>query len=281
MSGAISTLILGPSGAGKSSFLRSALRAAGSGIVAMAPGRDEENSYGSLLKNPAYVFEGFDDVEWMPTIGSKVVAGKANYLRWAKARFDEVKDDVAAGLPPRYKVFGMDTATSLTRLGFNSTLAGMNLSEPPPAQSPDGFVFYSRLRQSLDELFRIPRAMKGYGVHWIALGHISERDIKETASSAVGEGGKVKGIAADVPGGFRDVLPSFFDVVMHAGVRKQEVIVDNVKTIVDKHYLRWKPSPARPTKSRFGSLDPNELIPNSWESVYKRIVAAEEARDKE
>jgi hypothetical protein len=271
---AISVLLMGPSGAGKSSFLRSVLKAFGSGAVALAPGLDEINSYAELRGKPGYVFEGFDDVGFMPSLGKEglAVEGMNNLLRWQRGIYSEVMEDVKAGRRPRYAVFGMDTVSAMGILGYNATLIKTGRDIPPPAQSPDGAQFYTLLRQYQEQMFRIPRALKGLGVNFIALSHIVERDTTEVTNTNTEA--RMKSIVAAVPGGFRDVLPGYFDAVFHAGVTKRKV----GEKIEDLHYLRWKPSGKRPTKSRFGSLSETEIIPNDWSEVAKRIDAAIETR---
>lgn len=273
MPNARSYLVLGPTGAGKSSFIRTALKALGSGAIALAPGEDEINSYSSIRDNPAFLFKGFDDPLFYPSLKESVVEGHAELLRWQKKIFLEVKEDIAAGKPPRYAAYAMDTATALGTLAYNATLVKSGRDTPPAAQSPDGAFFYTLLKQKLDEMFHIPRALKGLGVHWIAVGHVNERDTTEVSSAAVET--KTKSIVAAIPGGYRDILPSFFDVVLHAGVATvKEKDAKGVDTLVDKHYLQWRPSAKRPTKSRFGSLSPNVKIPNNWKSLNEKIDAA-------
>lgn len=264
-------LVIGPSGSGKSSLLKSALVHYGSGAVAMAPGMDESNSYASLLERPEYAFAGFDDSEFMPELGEWYALGHKRMLTWLKSVWTAVTDDVRAGKPPRYAVIGGDTMTAAARLGYNATLARYKMETPPAAQSPDGAAFYGYMRSLIESQFRLLRAIRGMGVHLIATGHPKE-------VSKVGEIAKVdvgtNKIMPDIPGGVRDIIPSYFDVVFHAGVSAD---AKGGRT----HYLQWLPDPKRPTKSRLGKLGPNDKIvlpapPMQWPMVAGLIEKAAE-----
>src|SRR5258708_2078829 len=98
-----SVLLTGASGTGKSSLIRGALELYGSGIVVLAPGFDELDSYRGLSASN-YAFQGFDDVLYQPALGDKVASGHTEMVKWLKERYLEIKADVTAGKPPPYAV---------------------------------------------------------------------------------------------------------------------------------------------------------------------------------
>lgn len=260
-----SILVTGASGVGKSTFLCKALEAEGSGCVLASPA-DELDSYSPLLDNPSYAFQAIDDGLYTPTLkdGSKPT-GLADGLAWLKQRFVEVLSDAKANKAPRYAVLGLDTVSAMGSLATNATMANYSRTEPPPALSPDGAAFYTYLRMKQEELMRLARAFRGYGVHLIALSHEVETEVgPEKVASTID--GKVKVHLPAVPGAFRAALPSFFSTVLHAGVAPGS-------NGTRQHYVQWKPDPKRPTKTRFGDLGQDKLN-NDWLMIKTAIEQA-------
>lgn len=268
-----SVLLTGSSGAGKSTLIRGALEHYGSGLVVLAPGTDEIDSYGKLTEDKAFVFKGFDDTLFQPTLGKdwSKATGHVELVSWLKDRYLELKSDVDAGNSPKYAVLGVDTLSAVGRLAYNSTLARFGLSEPPPAIGSSGAPFYSYLRGVLESSVRLMRAIRGLGVHWVVAAHPTEA---ETTAIQQTEGAKLSSkIMPDLPGGFKNVLPSFFNIVLDVNIDTN-----------GKHFVRWSGDPKRVTKSRFGALasTPKIELPNNaktaWESIANAIeVAANKA----
>lgn len=266
-----SILLTGPSGAGKSSFARGALVAEGSGLVLASPMDELDSYYG--LESPKYVMQSFDDASYLPSetadhIGSPT--GLRDAIRWLRLRYAEVAKDIAEGKPPRYAVLVLDTVSAMGSLATNAAMFKYGRNEPPAAMSPDGAAFYTYLRQRQEELLRLARAFRGFGVHLIALCHVVEKDVKDTAVAKIADGTSKMNMPA-VPGAFSAQLPSFFSTVLSAGV----IPGPNNSRI---HYVQWKPDPKRPNKNRFGDLDPNDRIKNDWLSVKQKIEAAAAAK---
>lgn len=262
-----SILLLGPTGTGKSSFIRQMLDHYGSGAIALAPGVDEKNSYGHLLENPAYVFEGFEEESFQPYMNVWEVNAMKDAITWLNGIRDLVKADVAAGQEPRYKVLAIDTASAMARYAVNVTMAQLRMKQPPAAKSPEGAAYYSVLKQTQESLYRPIRAIYGYGVNVVAAAHVTEN---ENISEAQVAEKSAKVILPDVPGGFKTVLPSFFDAVLHTQIVRSPQGV--------KHILQWKPDMKRPTKSRLGDLGEGSTIPNDFNEFLRRVEAAEEKR---
>lgn len=260
-----SILLTGASGTGKSSLIRGALEHYGSGAVVLAPGRDEADSYGLLLDNPAYRFGGFDDILYQPALGDKTATGHTDMVKWLKQLYLDLKSDLDAGRPLRYAVLGVDTLSAVGRLAYNQTLAKFGLSEPPAAIGSSGAPFYSYIRNVLESGVRLMRAIRGLGVHWVVASHPTEAEV--TAIQAT-DGVKSK-IMPDLPGGFKNILPSFFNVVLDVSIDAK-----------GKHFVRWAGDPKRVTKSRFGPLASTPLIElptnakASWETVAGAVERA-------
>jgi len=260
-----SILLTGASGVGKSTVIRGALETFGSGAIVLAPGSDEADSYLGLIGRPSFVFKGFDDTLYQPSLGDKVATGHTDMVRWLKAIYLEVRADVDAGKPPRYAVLGIDTLSAVGRLAYNATLSKFGLSEPPAAIGSSGAPFYSFLRNVLESGVRLMRAIRGCGVHWVVASHPTEAEVTAIQDTS---GIKSK-IMPDLPGGFKNVLPSFFPVVL-------DIAIDDK----GKHFARWSGDPRRVTKSRFGALalTPKIELPsgakNSWLAIQTAIDSA-------
>lgn len=265
-----SVLLTGASGVGKSTLIRGALEYYGSGLVVLAPGLDEVDSYIGL-DGPNYAFQGFDDVSFQPLLGEFKATGFEDMVRWLGMRYKELKSDVDGGKTLRYQVLGVDTISAVGRLAYNQAMAHFHRTEPPAAKSPDGAAFYSYLRNTLESGVRLLRAIRGLGVHWIAASHPTEAE--PTQIQQTGElPGKVSKIMPDLPGGFKNVLPSFFTTVL-------DVNIDAKK----KHTVRWEGDPKRVTKSRLGPLssDGKIALPDTAKEAWKVIAdAVEAAKDK-
>lgn len=268
-----STLVTGPSGTGKSTLARGALEYFGSGIVVLAPGQDEKNSYITLFNKPEYEFVDFDDVEFQPSIGEWQATGHTDLIKWLMAKFKQLKADKAAGkeLP---KVLVCDTVTSVMRLAFNATLAKFKMQNPPPAISPDGASFYGYMRQQMEGSVRLMRAIRGLGLHWVCLAHPTEAEVKEVQKTDV-DAGKSK-VMPDIPGGYKNAFPASFDLVVNTNIGKR----DNKGKTERFHYIQWGGDPKRVTKSRLGELGEfgNIALPKeaklAWELVMERVKMA-------
>lgn len=208
-----------------------------------------------------------DDVEYQATVKGTKATGHDDMIKWLRERYAEVKADVEAGKPPRYAVLGVDTLSAVGRLAYNATLARFNLTEPPPAIGSSGAPFYSYLRIILESGVRVMRGLRGLGVHWIVASHPTEAEttaIQQTANAPSGSK-----IMPDLPGGFKNQLPSFFTTVLHVDIGQKGV-----------HYARWGGDQKRVTKSRLGDLGGDgkiDLPPkakDAWELIAGRIEAA-------
>lgn len=263
-----SVLLTGASGSGKSTIIRGALEHYGSGAVLLCPGKDEIDSYGKLYGNPNYLFGDFDDIFFQPALGDKdwnVATGHQDMVKWLRDVFVAVKADSDAGRPLRYRVLAVDTLSAVGRMAYNQTLARFKLSEPPPAIGSSGAPFYSYIRGVLESGVRLMRAIRGLGVHWIVASHPTSAEV--TAIQQMENAKISEKIMPDLPGGFKNVLPSFFNTVLDVNIDTN-----------GKHYVRWGGDPKRVTKSRFGALGPNPKIelPSSGLGAWTTIQTAVE-----
>jgi hypothetical protein len=261
-----SVLIVGPSGTGKSTFAYKALKALGSGIVVMAPGVDEQNSYVDLLDNPAYKFAGFDDLDWAPSIGQKSATGLNEMLKFLD---DERLRVSKLPVEERPKVIVVDTQSGVGRLAFNNTLAKFNMTEAPPVRGEQGYPFFTRLLQLQEAQMRKVRAFRAMGLHMIVLSHSSEKE--NVSEAAVAERG-AKMIMPAVPGSFNSVLPGYFDLVMYSQISKDS----QGKPV---YQLQWRGDMKRPSKSRIGALGNQSHVANDWLTVQKMLAEAVEKRE--
>lgn len=273
-----SVLLTGASGVGKSTIIRGALEAYGSGLIVLAPGTDEIDSYYGLVGKSGYVFQGFDDVEFQPSLKEFKAEGHRELVTWLKARYAELLADKEAGKELRYKVLGVDTISAVARLAYNATLVKFNYSTPPAAKSPDGAAFYGHLRITMESSVRLMRAIRGLGVHWIAAAHPVEGEATEIQKTDE-DVGKTK-IMPDIPGGLKNSLPSYFNTVINENIGKKEVKGEKGKAeTVRVHYVQWAGDAKRVTKSRLGNLGEKGYIvlPNSARGAWEKIAGAVEA----
>lgn len=265
-----SLLITGPSGSGKSTFARKALEAEGSGLILAGP-EDELDSYFGLDES-SYVKKSIDDSFYTPSLKGVVghsvgePSGLRDGIQWLRQKGMEVSAAVKSGKPSPYAVLVLDTVSFMGSLASNAAMHKYGHTHPPAAMSPDGAAFYTYLRMAQEELLRVARGFRGYGVHLIALSHEVETEVGDDKIAKEIQG-KSKLYMPAVPGAFRTALPSFFSTVLHAGVMPG----DKDSRI---HYLQWKPSSKMATKNRFGPLDKNDKILNDWVTVKGKIEAA-------
>jgi hypothetical protein len=261
-----SILLTGASGTGKSTLIRGALEHYGSGLVLLAPGKDEIDSYVGL-EEPKYCFGAFDDLDFNPQAKEWTANGHLDAVKWLQQRRKELESDLAAGRELRYRVLGVDTISALARLAYNATLAHFKRDTPPPAQSPDGAAFYGHLRITLEQSARGMRALRGLGLHWLVAAHPTEAEATPMQQTA-GAPSSSK-IMPDIPGGFKNQLPSFFTTVLDVNIGTDK-----------KHYVRWEGDPKRVTKSRLGPLSATGKIElpigakAAWEVVGTAIEKA-------
>jgi hypothetical protein len=156
-------------------------------------------------------------------------------------------------------------------MATNASLNKFGMDKPPAAMSPDGAAYYTYLRMQQENLLRVVRAFKGYGVHVIVLCHVGEGEVGDTSIARETEGAKIKMHVPLVPGAFKHVLPSYFSTVLSAGIAKD-------KTGNRVHYLQWKADAKKMTKSRLGDLNETGKIvvprEGSWELVKGMIEDA-------
>lgn len=270
-----SILLLGPSGAGKSTTVRGALKAEGSGYALLAPGEDEITSYLPFLDNPAYGVKGFDDPEFLPHAGLKMVKGLRDAMLYANAIRKALEEDVSAGVPIRYKVVAVDKISGIAELAVNVMLKETGLSGAPPAQSPDGATYYVGIANHLFNFMRPLMAARAMGAHLIVTSHITEREVSSTAMAEADRKAEV----ALIPGkAFREALPGKFDLVFYVDVNDKAKLVNGKNDPENpRHFLQWMPDRLRPTKSRFGALLPEgKKLPNEWEHLKPVLDAARE-----
>lgn len=252
----ITALILGPSGAGKSSLLRSALEVEGSGMVLLAPGSVELNSYAGYANREGYYIKGFDDPGFLPTIGKRDTEGFALALTTLVALRSKLLEE-----PGKYRVLGVDTISGFAQLAVNMMLKRCRLDDAPAAQSPEGAQYYVGIKNLMNELMRALMACRDLGCHLIVTSHVSEKDVASTSMAEAGGSAHVPLI----PGAFREQLPGLFDLVMYAGVNKAGRTVDGRNDPLNpRHYVQWVPDNRKPSKSRLGSLGSQLALPNEW-----------------
>ncbi len=283
---------MGPSGAGKSDLIREALEFHGSGVVLMAPGADEMESYRSLYdradqptfnddgtvtldKSQDYIFCPVDDEDYMPSLPehSGVAEGHKQGLRFLATIATILREDRANGKKElRWKMLGTDTFSGLGSLSFNALLFSMGLKTPPKARGEQGAEFYGGYAIKMREVATQCRKLKGMGLDWISAAHVQIREASKTFSESS------TGTAKDqhmpiFTGVFREQFPALFDVNFHAGRNDQGF------------YLLWDTDLSRKARSRYGSLSGpllenvgEDKIPNHWLTVEAAIQEAIDVR---
>ena len=288
-------LVQGPCGSGKSSVIRSALKEWGSGVVLMAPGDEEANSFTEFYGREGYLLKGFNDHDFLPSLGMwkadghqrllRTLHGLSMRCRWDLGLMAEVMTDAQAKLNDelqkkfgdplgelKYKGLGLDTMSGVGILAVNAMQSVTTTVDAPPAQHPDGARYYLGIASKLEEVMRMLDALKGYGMDVIATTHVREKDAP--ATSMAEDTGKRTWVPAIV-GGFRDVMPRAFDVGFHAGVDGEAKLVDGRNDSKQpKYYLMWVSGKKKPTKSRVGPLASTVAIPNEWEYISAAIDMA-------
>lgn len=264
-----SILVLGPPGSGKSTFALGAAKAAGSAIIALAPGLDEEASYRTLRDQPEYIIRGYDDDEFYPDTKDGLKATGFNKLL---SDLRTAYTLMATG--PRPGALITDTFNSMCQLAMNKTYAKFGRVEPPPAMSPDGASFWGYYRTQQESLMRVCRAIRGLGPNWIATCHVAEKEQRDVGPANPTKGLAKIGLVPAIAGGFRDVFAAGFDMVFYAGVDEA-----TTKGGKPNHYLQWEPDPKRPTKSRYGGLAETGKIANSWTGLVEKLQLVKERED--
>lgn len=262
-----SVLLTGASGVGKSTLMRGALEYYKSGAVVLAPGTDERDSYLGL-ESDNYTYGAFDDVLFQPSLVPPIwnADGHQEMVKWLRELYLTLKSDVDSGKSPRYSVLAVDTLSAVGRLAFNATLSRFKLTEPPAAIGSSGAPFYSYLRMVLESGVRLMRAIRGLGVHLIVASHPTEAEATQIQQTQAAP--NPSKIMPDLPGGFKNMLPSYFTTVLDVNIGPKG------------HFVRWAGDPRRVTKSRLGSLSPTGIIElpktalGAWTAVNTAVEAA-------
>lgn len=253
---------------GKSSLLRGALEYYGSGAVLLAPNSEGDSYTGLLDKEGTKSYSVLSDPGFQPELDMWEATGARDSLRWLHSIYVEKK-----AKPELYPVVIVDTFSNLARLVYNESMAKFKMKEPPPAQSPNGASFYGFMRNRLEGTMRMLHSIRGLGSHLLVASHPKETEVTEIQKTD--EGFKKK-VLPDLPGGYKDIFPSEFSVVLGVGI--------GVKDGKRMHYITWAGNPQRVTKSRFGSMgDKNQIIlpskpKEAWELVDSRIQLAAKER---
>jgi hypothetical protein len=257
---------MGPSGGGKSTILRTALRHEGSGVILMAPGDDEYNSYAEFADNDNYALLPFDDPEFLPAAGLKKVGGLVAAMK-AATKLRQVLEEN----PGKYAVLGVDRIDGFAQLAVNVMLKKCDLSEAPKAMSPEGARYYTGLQNLLHQFFRPLRACRGLGAHLLVTSHVMEKEVDKMQLAEAGS----TAYMPLIPGSFRNQMPGIFDLTMFAAVNKAGKLVDGRNDVQNpRHYVKWMPSASQPTKSRIGPLSDRDKLPNEWDHLRPLLDAA-------
>jgi len=252
-------MVVGPSGSGKSSLARDALLEEGSGIICLAPGVDEVASYLEFQDEEGYEIESFlratDIAPWLTKLY------QINLEHYKKHQ------------EPLHKVLVSDTLSGFDQIIRGEKIKAMGLTEPLFAiRSPQGAEFYLGIQYKWEKILAVSRALRGLGIHWIALSHAKTRPPNEETMEGTGlEAPEI--VQPLVTGATRDSLPGAFDLVFHSGItnHKQETVFT----------LLCKSDPTKVTKSRFGELVSGKVIRNYWKPTVELIEKAIELRKRE
>lgn len=291
-----SALAMGPSGAGKSHFLATALEARGSGVVVLAQGLDELESYSQfrsdadILATPAdrerliqsdddgsnarivseapYLFAAFDDEDFFPSDGDWDTHGHQSAIQFLKLVRVRLREDEAEGREPSWNVLGVDSYSGIGELAHNAMCGKMKRTVPPKARGEGGAQYYIGYRGKLVEFARACRSIRGYGVDWIATSHVKERE----ASKSWGARDVTASKKQEMPlftGAFREILPSYFDLVFY-------LAIGGKGEFKNRHYAQWLPDAFRQAKSRYKmdeeKLDAENRIENDWSKIHEAIL---------
>jgi len=285
-----SAIALGPSGSGKSHLIASALEMEGSGVLCLAQGNDELESYRRFYKdadflitsedaarlvkvdekgkNPRLVSEKpfliatFDDPDFFPSLDLWKATGLTSALSFLRLIVAATKERAAQGLAPQWNVLGLDTFSGIGDLANNSMCSELKVSVPPKARGDGGAQYYIGYKNKLNEVARACRAIRGYGTHWLASSHVQLKEAPETFSGqdVVAKEQQM----AMFTGAFREMVPGFFDLVLYTGIDSQ-----------GKHYAQYQPDKFRSSKSRYkmeeNALDAKGRIENDWPTINKAI----------
>jgi hypothetical protein len=230
----------------------------------------EETSYRTFRGDDRFIIKGYDDPEFFPHLKELKATGYDQLLSDLRGVYASIGK--GGGKPA---VLVTDTFSSMGQLAMDKTYQKFNRSEAPPAMSPDGASFWTYYRMLMDSLTRVCRSIRGSGVHWVCLCHVTEKEMKEIGPSNPEQLGKASGYIPALSGGFRDTFAGEFDLVFYAGVKKA---TEQGKPPV--HFLQWRPDPKRPTKSRYGGLAETGAIRNDWKLLLERIEAVDAAESE-
>lgn len=276
-----SCIALGPSGTGKSTFARTMLEHHGSGIIVLAPGKDEMESYAPLYPDAAepkwdddggvtipdakYVFASFDDPEFAPSLGPKHLKADAQkrMVFFLRAVRSLVQKDIEDGKPPRWGCIVQDTYSGIGDLAYNAMLSSMKIIEPPKARGDGGATFYGGLSMRLQDVARATRVLKGLGMDWFATTHVKVAEASKAMKAS--EAAAKDQYMPLIVGAFREKLTPMFDLALHTSVNSK-----------GEYVARWDADHARQAKSRYGALHATSgTIANNWKAVLEAIESAE------
>jgi hypothetical protein len=268
----------------------SALRAEKGGVLALALGADELESYREIYddtdflvtakdqakliqmddqKKPflatdkPYLIATFDDEDFFPSEKSWVAKGHKSLINFLRLVRSAVAQDADADKKPRWPLLGLDSYSGVGELANNAMCAAMQIEVPPKARGEGGAQYYLGYKSRLAEVARACRAVRGYGVHWIATCHVQMREADATATSQ-----DVVAKEQQMPmfvGAFREQIPAYFDLVVFTGIGKDGA-----------HYAQYKYDVFRNAKSRY-QLDSKKItkegrIENDWRKIEDAIL---------
>lgn len=256
-------LVIGPSGSGKSSFARDALLEEGSGIIALAPSVDEVASYREFKGEEGYEIKSF--------------SSPSAVAKWIEGFYVQNFEYYKKNNKPLHKLLITDTLSGFDQIIRNAVakkIEGMDTEnpDPPKAKSAKGADFYMGIQYRWERILAPCRALRGLGIHWIALSHTKTRAADEETMQGTGlEAAET--VQPLVTGSTRASLPGAFDLVFHSSIENV-----NQQTVFA---LRCKGDPTKVTKSRFGDLAEGAMVKNYWKPVVDLIDKAIAKRKEE